>query len=187
MKTVIKSILILAVMFGTFTSYANNVMEVPPTFNFVKKGNQISVTDATGEVIYSGEINYNGNLTTLFDFSQLKNGQYTVEITKGFEIEINTIEVKEHIVSYIHANKKTIYKPVVRNVNGKILISKLAINTNEMDVELYFEGDIIHTEKVTEKERNTLNRIYKLDQSRRGNYTTIIKSDDRVFVTSFRI
>ena len=185
MKKIFKKILVIAVVFGTYTSYANDVLEVTPTFNHVKKGSQISVTDASGEILYSGEINHNGNLTTLFDFSQLKNGKYTVEVTKGFEIEINTVEVKDHVVSIITANSKIIHKPVVRNENGQVLISKLALDTFNMKVELYFEGELIHSETV--EGSKVLNRVYKLDQTLKGHYTAKIKSNDRVFIENFRI
>ena len=185
MKTLIKNILVLAVVFGTFTSYANDILEVTSTFNYVEKGSQISVTDASGEVIYSGEINYNGNLTSLFDFTQLENGKYTVEVTKDFQIEINTIQVKDHSVSLITANKKTIHKPIVRNEDAKIIISKLSLDTDDMKVELYFEGELINSEIVTGSK--VLNRVYQLDKTLKGNYTAIIKSNDRVFIENFRI
>ena len=68
MKNLFKNILVLAVMLGTYTSYANEVLEVTTSFKHVKKGNLIAVSDAYGEVIYSGTINYTGNLNTLFDF-----------------------------------------------------------------------------------------------------------------------
>lgn len=185
MKKLFKKFLVLAVVLGTYTSYANEVLEATTTFNYVTKGSQILVTDASGEVIYNGEVNYNGNLTKLFDFSQLKNGKYTVEITKGFEIEINTIEVKNNSVSYITANKKTIYKPVVRNENAKVLISKLDFDSNEMKVELYYEGELIKSEII--KGNKVLNRVYKLDKTLTGDYTAIIKTNDRVFIENFTI
>ena len=185
MKTMIKNILVLAVMFGTFTGYANEVSEVTTTSNYVMKGSKISVTDASGRVIYRGEINHNGNLTTLFDFTQLENGKYTVEISKDFEIDVNTIEVKNNVVSYINSDKKKIFKPVVRNKDAQVLISKLALDTNSMKVELYFEGELIHTDVVTGSK--VLNRVYKLDKTLKGNYTAIIKSNDRVFIENFRI
>jgi hypothetical protein len=172
-------------MFGTSTSYANEVLEVAPTYNYVKKGSQISIIDVYGEVIYSGEIKHNGNLTTLFDFSQLENGEYTVEVTRDFEIEINTIKVKDRSVSYITANKKTVFKPVVRNRNGQVLISKLALTSDTMEIELYFEGDLINSETI--KGGNVLNRVYKLDETIKGDYTAIIKSNDRVFIENFKI
>lgn len=185
MKNLFRNILVLAVMFGTYTSYANEIVDVKRTFNYVTKGSQISVIDASGEVIYSGQINHNGNLTTLFDFTHLTNGLYTVEVSKDFEIEINTIEVKDHTVAYADAKKKTIFKPVVRNEKGMVLISKLDFDTDEMDVELYFEGKMIHTETV--KGNSTLNRVYKLDQTLKGNYTAVIRSNNRVFVNDFKI
>ncbi|WP_400075962.1 hypothetical protein [Winogradskyella sp. R77965] len=179
-----KKILVLAVVLGTYTSYANEVSEVTSTYNYVEKGSQIAVTDASGEVIYSGEIKHNGNLTTLFDFSQLKDGKYTVEVTKDFEIEINTIEVKDHTVS-INTDKQTIFKPVVRNRKDQVLISKLALTSNTMKVELYFEGELIHSETV--EGSKVLNRVYKLDETLKGDYTAKIKSNDRVFIENFRI
>ena len=58
MKKVFKIILVLAVVLGTSTSYANEVVKAESAFNYVNKGNHISVSDAFGEVIYSGEVNY---------------------------------------------------------------------------------------------------------------------------------
>ena len=185
MKTLLKKILVLAVMFGTYTSYANNAIEVATTFNYVKKGSQISVSDASGEVIYSGKANYNGNITRLFDFTKLEDGKYIVEITKGFEIEINTIEVKNHLVAFLDTDRKIIHKPLVRNEGNIIFISKLSLNSDKMEVELYFEGELIHSETVTGEQ--ILDRVYQLNETHKGKFTAIIKSNDRVFVENFRI
>lgn len=185
MKKVFKIILVLAVVLGTSKSYANEAVKVESTFSYVNKGNHISVSDAFGEVIYSGEVNYSGNLITLYDFTQLKNGKYDVEVTKGFKIEISTIEVKNSSVSVLEANRKVIYKPVVRNENASVFITKLALDGEDMEIELYFDGNLIHTE--TLKGNTVLNRVYKLDKNLKGNYTTIIKSNDRVFIKNFSI
>ncbi|WP_299098006.1 hypothetical protein [uncultured Winogradskyella sp.] len=185
MKNVFKKLLVAAVVLGTYTSYANEVAEVKSSYNHVEKGNYISVSDTSGEVIYSGEINYSGNLITLFDFTQLKNGTYNVEVTKDFKIELNTIEVKNNVVSVIDSDKKMIHTPVVRTEDSRILISKLALDAENMEIELYFEGELIHSE-IVEGEK-ILNRVYKLDETLDGDYTTIIKSNDRVFVKNFRI
>lgn len=185
MKNLLKNILVLAVMLGTYTSYANSELEVTPTFKYVKKGNLISVADATGEIIYSGEVYDSGNLTTLYDFSQLRNGKYTVELTTDFEIKINTLEVKNHKVSYLSVNQKTIHKPVVRIKDSRILISKLSLNTQETKVELYFEGELIHSETI--KGEKVLTRVYQLEGINNGNLTTVVSSDGRVFMNDLRI
>ena len=185
MKTLFKKILVLAVMFGTCTGYANDVIEVTTTSNYLEKGILISVSDASGEVIYSGQVNYNGNLSKLFDFTQLEDGTYLVEITKGFEIKISTIEVKNHLVIFSDADRKIIHKPVVRNKGATVFISKLSLNADKMEVELYFEGELIHSETVIGEK--ILNRVYKLDKTLQGNYTVAIRSEDKVFIDKFRI
>lgn len=185
MKTLLIRILVVALMLGTATSNATVDLNKISTFKYVNKGSHISVSDSSGEVIYRGLVKYNGNLTTLFDFTNLKNGKYKVEITRDYEIEINTIEVKNSEVKFLSDLQRTIHKPVFRSQDAKLLISKLALNDSEMNIELYFEDDLIHTETV--KGDKILNRVYKLDQTLKGNYTAIIRSDGRVFVEDFRI
>lgn len=185
MKTLVKRILVLVLMLGTLTSYGNGDLNKVSSFKYVIKGSHISVSDSSGEVIYSGQIKYNGNLTTLFDFTKLKNGKYRVEITRDYEIEINTIEVKNSLVTFLSAFHKTIHKPVFRSENARLLISKLALNDSQMKVELYYEDELIHSETVTGDK--ILNRVYRLDKTHKGKYTAIIRSDDRVFIENFRI
>ena len=54
-----------------------------------------------------------------------------------------------------------------------------------MDVELYFEDELIHSENVEGKD--VLNRVYKLDTTVKDEYTAVIKSNGRVYTKNFRI
>lgn len=185
MNTFFKNILVLAAMLGTYTSYANTPLEVTTTSNMVSKGDLISVTNASGEIIYSGQVNYNGSIKNLYDFSQLENGTYTIEINKAFEININSVEVKNNVVTFIENSDETIFKPVFRSENSRVIISKLAIDSKEMTVELYFEDNLIHSETV--KGSEILNRVYKLDENLKGEYKAIIRANNRVFVENFKL
>ncbi|MBU2921733.1 hypothetical protein KO504_10300 [Winogradskyella psychrotolerans] len=185
MKTLFKHILVLAVMLGTFTSYANATLEVLPSFNSVKKGNSISVTDASGNIVFSGLINFNGNIRQLYDFTQLKDGIYMIEINKDFEIEINTVEVKNNTVHFLNTENEKIFKPVFRIQNDKLIISKIALNNPKMDIELYYNNELIYSETVNGKE--VLNRVYKLDHAIKGEYTAVVKSNARVFTKNFKL
>ncbi|MTE26124.1 hypothetical protein [Winogradskyella ouciana] len=187
MKTLIKSILVVAVMFGTYTGYASETLRTLPTFKFINEGDSISVTDSSGEVIYQGRINYNGNLIRLFDFSQLNDGVYTVEISKDFEVEIVNLNVKNKEVTLLTDSQEKIFKPVFRTENSKIIISKIALDTKEMEVELYYEDELIYNESVDGQEEDILNRVYKLDETNRGDYTAIVRTNDRVYIKRFRI
>ncbi|WP_407557089.1 hypothetical protein [Winogradskyella sp. 4-2091] len=185
MKTLFKNILVLAVMLGTCTSYANATVEVSRTFNSVNEGDLISVTDASGEVVYNGRINYSGNIQNLYDFSQLKDGVYTIEVNKDFEIKINKIQVLNNVVTFLESSNSTIYKPVFRSEDSKVIVSKLAIDTDHMEIELYFGNDLIYTETV--KGEDIINRVYQLDNTRKGEYTAIIKANGRVYVEDFKL
>lgn len=186
MKAFIKSILVITVMLVTYTSYANETLEISPTFKFINEGDNISVTNASGKVIYQGRINYNGNLLRLFNFSQLNNGVYTVEISKDFEIEVLDLMVKNEQVTLLKNSQEKIFKPVVRTKNNRLFISKIALDSKEMKVELYYEDELIYSEKIEDKE-DILNRIYKLDETNRGNYTAVIRTNDRVYTENFKI
>ncbi|MBU2926873.1 hypothetical protein [Winogradskyella psychrotolerans] len=184
MKTFFKNILVLAVMLGTCTGYANASLEVP-TFNSVKKGNSISVTDAVGEVVFSGLINYDGNISHLYDFSQLKDGIYTIEVEKAFEIEVNIVEVKNHNVNFLNKKSEKIFKPVFRTENNRLMISKIALNNSKMEIELYYDNELIHSEMANGSD--ILNRVYKFDNTVKGEYTAVVKSNGRVFTETFKI
>ncbi|APY09656.1 hypothetical protein BWZ20_09740 [Winogradskyella sp. J14-2] len=185
MKTLIKSILVVAVILGTSISYASETVKDIPIFKFVNEGHNLSVTNASGEVIFSGRIKHSGNLVRLFDFSQLKNGIYTVEISKDFEIDVVDLKVENKEVTLLVHTQNKIYKPVIRPEDELLIISKIGLDTNKMKVELYFEDELIHTEKIEGKD--ILNRVYKLDKTIIGNYTAIIRSNGRVYSKSFRI
>tara|TARA_R110002049_G_scaffold112646_5_gene262270 strand:- start:19 stop:576 length:558 start_codon:yes stop_codon:yes gene_type:complete len=183
MKTLFKNILVLAVMLGTYTGYANEKLEVLPTFNNVKKGNSITVTDAKGVIIFSGRINYEGNLSRLYDFTQLKDGIYQVEVNKDYQIEISIVAVKGHTVSFINSESKKVFKPVFRVEGNTVIISKIAIDSPEMEIELYYDNELIYSE--TAKGSQILNRVYKLDNSIKGEYSAVVKSNGRVYIKNF--
>ncbi|WP_178991149.1 hypothetical protein [Winogradskyella schleiferi] len=183
MKRLFKNILILAVMLGTYTSFANAKLEVLPTFKNVKKGNSISVTNAAGAIIFRGSINFDGNIKNLYDFSQLKDGIYRIEIDKDFEIEVSTVEVKNNSVNFIIHKSETVFKPVFRVEDSRVIISKLALTDPEMQIELYFENELIYSETVNGSE--VINRVFRLDEDIKGDYTAIVKSDGRVFIKNF--
>lgn len=185
MKNLFRKILVLAVMFGTYTSYAIEQLEVSSNSNsIIAKGNLISVTDNSGKIIYSGRTNYNGNIKSLYDFTNLNDGIYSIEIDKDFEIETKSFEVKNHVVTFFENNDTTIFKPVIKTENEKVIVSKLALQEEDLEIELYYKGDLIHSETVIAN--SILNRVYKLDSSIKGEYTAIIRVNDRAYIENFK-
>jgi len=184
MEKLFKKILVLAVMFGTYTSFAFEGLKSTSTFSSViSKGDLISVSDNSGKTIYSGRANYQGNVQSLYDFSKLKDGLYFIEVDKDFKIETNTIEVKNHVVSYFYNSEKTFFKPMLRTEGAKVYISKLALESENMEIELYYKDELIHAENIVGN--SILKRVYKLDETVKGEYSAIIRINDRVYIENF--
>jgi len=186
MRHLFKNILVLAVMFGTFTSYATKDLKTSSSSNFkITKGDLISVTDNFGKTIYSGRTNFNGNLKSLYDFTNLKNGFYIIEIEKDFEIISKTIEVKNRVVTYLNNSSKTIFKPIIKFEKAKVIVSKLALQVENIKIEIYYKDELIHLETVNTN--SIVNRAYKLDETVKGDYRVIIRANDRAYVENFKL
>lgn len=185
MKRLIRNIMVVAVMLGTSTGYANETLKETSTFKYINEGHKLTVINAYGDIVYSGRIKQSGSLDRLFDFSQLKDGNYTVEISKDFEIEVIDLEVKDNNVKLFTETEEKVFKTVFRTENSMLIVSKIALDTKEMDVELYFEDELIHKETV--KGDDILNRVYRLDRTLNGNYTAVIRCNGRVYTKDFRI
>ncbi len=180
--------LVLAVVLGAYTSYANVTVNINPSVeeSKVKKGDYISVSDRDGVLIYTGNVNRTGQLFSLYDFSELKNGIYSVEIDSAFEIEKYTIEIKNHTVVYNKTNKKKVFKPVFRVEDSNVIISRFMMDTKKATIEIYYEDQIIHTE-IIHTNSPILNKVYKLDASIGGDYMVVVKTDAQVFSKNFKM
>lgn len=176
MKTLKKTLVLATLILGMLMSFANEK---------INKGDKILVSNETGEIIYTGQLNHTVDIKHLFDFSQLNDGKYTIEVNKDFEIEINTIEVKNHKVKFLEDSRK-VFKPVFKFENAKVSISKITFDNKNIAVELYFENELIHSEKV--KNKNAVaKRTYKLDETKEGSYKAIVRADNREFIQYFKI
>ncbi|GAB5563477.1 MAG: hypothetical protein Wins2KO_05400 [Winogradskyella sp.] len=187
MKKTVNKILVVALMLGTLSAGANTRFDggVSKNSKLINKGSHIIITDHNGTVLYSGELKTSNDLTKIYDFSHLKNGIYLIEISKGYEIELTSIEVKNQMVKHLPESKTKLFKPVVRTEENKIIISKIATDSKAMWVKLYFEDELIYEDTI--KGDAVLNRVYQLDNIKRGSYTAVITSDERVYKENFEI
>lgn len=194
MKTKMKKSILVALMFGTLISYANEnnnyskskaEKTVKIEFKNVKKGQSLLIKNAKGQIIYNKEIIASGNYSKLFNFSALENGIYTAELNKDFEIHIKKFKVKNGFVTFYNKENKKVYKPVIRNENNKILISKISFNKEPLKVVIYYKDEVIYSEKAVGN--NILNRVYSLSKHKTGKYKVVLKSDERFYVKEFTI
>ncbi|QXP65869.1 hypothetical protein [Polaribacter sp. AHE13PA] len=194
MKTIIKTILVVTLMFGTLISYANDntkstnsvaVKKVKVEFKDVKKGNALTIKNEYGITIYKQILQSSGNFTKNFDLTNLEDGLYTTELEKDFEIIIKKLEIKDGFVTFYKKEKEVIFKPVIRTEGNLILISKIEFDNQPLNVTLYYNNDIIFSDKVTGEK--VLNRVYKLSETEEGAYKVVINSDDRTYIKDFTL
>ncbi|MEM1001913.1 MAG: hypothetical protein AAGH46_04615 [Bacteroidota bacterium] len=192
MKTIKETTLVVALMLGTLSSYAvSNVETAPKAFSNelteeVRKGHLLAIKDNAGHTIYSETVNSNGNFNTSFDLSQLKDGLYTLELSKDFEIKTTQFVVTAKEVTYLKNTEKSVYKPVFRMENSKVLISQLALDKEStLEIKIYFENELIHQEEISGNA--ILNRVYNLKEKTPGHYKVVMKANGRTYKRNFKI
>ena len=194
MRTTIKTILLVTLMFGTLISYANEdtkstskvaVKRVKVEYKAVKKGHALTIKNENGITIYKQVIQNSGTYSKTFDLTNLEDGLYITELEKDYEIVIKKIEVKDGFVNFLKEENKTIFKPVIRTEGDLVLISKIAFNKQPIKVVLYYDNNVILSEKMEGKD--ILNRVYKLSETKKGAYKVIVYTDNRMYVRDFTL
>ncbi|MDP5105838.1 MAG: hypothetical protein NWQ31_06680 [Polaribacter sp.] len=194
MKTIKQNVLVVALMLVTLCNYANNEKDfnnivnaknVKVVFEDVKKGQQLTVNDENGVELHSELLTKEGELTKVFDLSSLNDGLYTIELNKEFLVVIKYLEVKDNKVIFIDNSEQVIFKPLIKNEDDLVLISKLDFNENPLKVTLFFEGDMILSETI--KSELIINRVYKLNKELKGNYTVVVNSNGKSYSSFFKI
>jgi len=194
MKTIIKTILVVALMFGTLIGHANDnknsadavdVKRVEVAYKAVKKGNALTIKNEYGITIYKQVIQTSGNYKKTFDLTNLENGSYTTELEKDFEIIIKKLEVKDGFVTFLKEENEVIFKPVIRTEDNLILVSKIAFNNQPLNVTLYYNNKVILIDQVDGKK--VLNGAYRLSDAEKGSYKVVVNSDNRTYVKEFKI
>lgn len=195
MKRLAKTSLVIVVMFTTMLSFANEFASLPKektskitnvTFENVKKGALLLIKDKNSLVLYKELIERSGKYTRGFDLTALPDGSYYFELDKEVEINITPFVVKSNIVTFNKSEQHTINKPFVTIKRGRIMVSKLALENQPLEIKIYDESSyLIYSDKL--ENGQILERIYDISKVAKGNYKIVLKSDGREFVKYFNI
>ncbi len=193
MITIKRRVLVAVFMLATLVNFANNsevrnvsnTKNVKVVFDKVKKGQKLTIKDIHGVILYTENVAKEGKLIKTFDFSQLVDGSYTLELEKDFQIVVKSLKIEEGNVSLNDASEKVILKPVIRNEENLLMITKIAFDKQPLEVALYYNDEIIYTETV--EGDSILNRVYKLDEELKGDYKVVIKNNGRSYSNQFKI
>ncbi|MGJ8759987.1 MAG: hypothetical protein ACSHXA_05550 [Polaribacter sp.] len=190
----IKKIILVALMFGTLITNANekdntNYKEAKKTvkveFNNVKKGQTLTIKNSNGLTVYNNEIQNSGDYSKTFDFSALENGIYSAELNKDFEIVIKQFNVENGLVTFLNNKDEKIFKPIIRTEGELLLISKINFNNEPLKVTLYYNDEAVLSETISGDK--LLQRVYKLSEKEVGAYKVVVSSDERTYTKEFTI
>lgn len=199
MKKTIKNTLVVMAMLGAITSYANfipnstlneKVKTTILNLDNVRKGQRLLIKSKSGTILYKESISETGDYSKEFDLTTLPDGNYFFELEKDVEIQIIPFSVSENNVEFSKEFEVTIFKPIVRAKNNKLMVSKLSLNLQPMTIEIYYDSPNGSFERIySEKIENTkvFERIYSLDENKPGTYKIITKSEGRVYSQIFTI
>ena len=192
MKNTKKGILMVT-MFATLLSFANDATlfnikneakRTSLTLHKVKQGNLLSVKDTNGVILFKEFIKETGTYSKGFDLTELPDGAYLFELDKELEINSIPFTVKSNIVLFEKEKEKTIFKPMVRVEGDLVYITKLALNEEPLEIDVYFTGfneaELVLSE--TLKNTKTIERIYKLEGLGLGFYEIVFHSEGRQFI-----
>ncbi|WP_299883906.1 hypothetical protein [uncultured Lacinutrix sp.] len=195
MKTTIKkSMLIVTTLIATLSYATSNTTSnkdgVLNNFTIsikdAVKGQQLSIININGIIMYKEEIKKNGMYSKTFDLTSLPNGNYFFELDKGIEITTTPFTVTYNKVLFNKNEETKLYKPFVRVENNFLYVSQLSLNKNPLKIELYYnapENDNFEL-LLSETIDNTLDigRVYKLSKKEIGKYKIILKTEGKTFV-----
>ena len=195
MKNLSKKLIIVALIASSFISFgntkkdANNTISVvndtklKVVYNDVKKGHTLSLKTTNGDKIYSEAVKIDGQLVKILDLSELENGTYQIELEKDFSILVNTIKIENNTILFAENNDSVIFKPVVRNDNNLLLISKIAFDSKPLQVNIYFKDEMIYSETI--KNEKIINKAYRLQEETKGAYRVVLYNNNRSYIHDF--
>ena len=194
MKKVFKNSLLVIIMINLMDSYAysnvhkNDSNESKTSINFdrVKKGQKLIIKSKEGTIVYKESLNKSGTYRKEFDLTSLPNGHYYFELDKDLEIQITPFIVQNAKVNFKKEKTRSIYKPIVTTQENVVSINKLSLNLEPLEINIYYDSgnhELIYTEKI--KDKNNIQRVYRLLKSVNGKYKVVCTTQVRTFTTLF--
>ena len=139
----------------------------------------ISVKDSYGEVLYSEE--FSGSyFSKKYDLNTLPTGNYYFEVEGSTKINLMPFTVTSKGFEFNNEITSTYYKPTIRQEGDLILISKIAFNQENLEINLYDEESNLLYNELLNGEVN-LGKALSLKDLRTGNYKLVTKSAGKVF------
>jgi len=166
-----------------FFKIKNDAKRTSLTLALVKVGNQLSIKNDSGMVLYKEIIQKTGIYTKGFDLTTLPNGDYVFELDSDVEIKTIPFTVESSNVIFKKDMEKSIFKPLTRVKGDLVFVSQLSLKKEPLKIDIYFENsnssELMLSETI--KDITKIERVYKLTGLKNGNYTLVFNTEGREF------
>ncbi|TXE13074.1 hypothetical protein FUA26_04570 [Seonamhaeicola algicola] len=184
-----KTVIVMVAMLATVIANANEISLIKfgkdlrgtaLTIENVKEGNLLSIKDIYGITLYKEVIEQSGLYTKGFDLTDLPDGNYFFELEKDMEIKTIPFTVNATKVTFNKTEETTTFKPFVRESNGLVYVTKLALNAEPMEITVYGldENDAELLLDETIENTKNIERVYKLSA---GKYKMVFNFDGKEY------
>ena len=194
MKSV-KNILVVACMLGTLLGYANGGEElslvegtkkVKVAFEDVHEGEVLIVRNQNGEILHREVISHDGNISKVFDFSNLENGNYEIDLNKDSETLIKPFAIKDNELVFKKESKSIFHRPLIQTNNNIVKVSKLFTEDDSAEVIIYYNDLEVFTEQLNSKSDH-LSKLYKLKDYDHGTCKVIVHTEGKSYTKEFKL
>lgn len=154
--------------------------------NDVKKGDQLSILDESGILLYEERIKKSGIYAKGFDLAVLPEGTYAFRLSTDTEIKTMPFTVDVKTITFNKDLEKVSYKPVIRVKDNLAYITKLNLNLEPVSISVYFESfDKPNSEKLIYSETvyNTkeIGKVLNLKSKEKGKYRIALTTEGSTY------
>ena len=154
--------------------------------NDVKKGDQLSILDESGVLLYEERIRKSGTYAKGFDLAVLPEGTYAFRLSTDTEIKTMPFTIDVKTIVFNKALETVSYKPVIRVKDNLAYITKLNLNLEPVSISVYFESfDKPNSEKLIYSETvyNTkeIGKVLNLKSKEKGKYRIALTTEGSTY------
>lgn len=142
-------------------------------FEYAAQVNSLTILDSRDNIVYTGEVNHDKNVVK-YNLEKLPSGDYSVKV-KG-ENFVKFHELKITKTDLVLEDKETYFKPMIRNVEKKVLIDMLFLDDDHIKVSVIDDqNDLAYSFKASQF--GDFHKAFDFSELPKGKYNVIVTTD----------
>jgi len=190
-----RKVLLVATLFVSMLSYANesfvsiikkDAKKAALVLKDVKKGDQLSIVDEAGVLLYKEDIEKTGVYAKGFDLTVLPEGAYVFKLNTDTKIKTMPFTVNSKTIYFNKALETTTHKPNIRVKDNLAYITKLNLDLKPVSINVYFSSfekpdseKLIYTETIYNTKE--IGKVLNLKSKAKGKYRVALVTENLTY------